>query len=193
MTDLEEAVIGSQPTKPDTDGDGYLDGQELSNGYNPLVAGSNEASKLPSAAFIEMIITNFADNNFSTMSIKGWQVDMMDALKQVRITASDTGEIIKISVMDNPQNLSAVNWYLNENPLVRLDQLRQATVGNLSGVFSPDGLKAYLSDRNNLYVFEYDIMDDKGEIRYPAIFNVMVKNFKAVADLENNTASSTNP
>ena len=36
MTDREEVQIyGSDPVKPDTDGDGYLDGQEVRAGYNP--------------------------------------------------------------------------------------------------------------------------------------------------------------
>lgn len=180
LTDLEEAVMGSQPTKPDTDGDGYLDGQEVNNGYSPVTAGSDEASKLPAAVFIEKLVTDFTDDNFSTLYIKDWQVDTIDTLHQIRITAKDTGEIIKISVVDNPEKLSSVNWYLDRNPLVRLDQLRQVNVGDLSGIFSPDGLKAYLTDRNKFYVFEYDIMDDQGEIRYPAIFNMIVKNFKLV-------------
>ncbi len=35
LTNAEERFYGTDPTKADTDGDGYLDGEEVRNGYNP--------------------------------------------------------------------------------------------------------------------------------------------------------------
>ena len=40
LTDIEEyKVYGTDPKKADTDGDGYSDGDEIKNGYNPLGEG----------------------------------------------------------------------------------------------------------------------------------------------------------
>lgn len=39
LDDLQEVVYGTNPLNPDTDGDGYLDGEEIQNGYNPLGEG----------------------------------------------------------------------------------------------------------------------------------------------------------
>lgn len=36
LTDFVEAFYGTDPFNPDTDGDGYLDGEETATGYNPL-------------------------------------------------------------------------------------------------------------------------------------------------------------
>ncbi len=36
LTDEREAELGTDPNNKDTDGDGYLDGEEVANGYNPL-------------------------------------------------------------------------------------------------------------------------------------------------------------
>jgi S1-C subfamily serine protease len=36
LSDAQEAQLGTDPHNPDTDGDGYLDGSEVTNGYNPL-------------------------------------------------------------------------------------------------------------------------------------------------------------
>ncbi|HTW96996.1 MAG TPA: thrombospondin type 3 repeat-containing protein, partial [Candidatus Methylomirabilis sp.] len=36
LSDAEEAKLGTNLNNPDTDGDGYLDGSEVINGFNPL-------------------------------------------------------------------------------------------------------------------------------------------------------------
>jgi hypothetical protein len=40
LPDTVEAVYKTDPANPDTDGDGYKDGDEIKNGYNPLAMGS---------------------------------------------------------------------------------------------------------------------------------------------------------
>ncbi len=39
LSNAKEKIYGTSPLNPDTDGDGYLDGDEVAHGYNPLVAG----------------------------------------------------------------------------------------------------------------------------------------------------------
>ena len=39
LTDTEEATYGTEIDNPDTDGDGYSDGSEVENGYNPAGEG----------------------------------------------------------------------------------------------------------------------------------------------------------
>lgn len=39
LTDEEEVLYGTDATNPDTDGDGYLDGEEVDSGYNPAGSG----------------------------------------------------------------------------------------------------------------------------------------------------------
>ncbi len=41
LSDELELQLGTDPNNPDTDGDGYTDGEEVANGYNPLV-GNND-------------------------------------------------------------------------------------------------------------------------------------------------------
>jgi len=40
LGDEQEGVYGADANNPDTDGDGYKDGEEVKNGYDPIVAGS---------------------------------------------------------------------------------------------------------------------------------------------------------
>lgn len=42
LTDREERTYGTDPTNPDTDGDTFLDGEEISAGYNPLIPSPND-------------------------------------------------------------------------------------------------------------------------------------------------------
>lgn len=46
-----ESRYGTDPLNPDTDGDGYLDGDEIYHGYDPLVAGS---ARLPKRIDIDL-------------------------------------------------------------------------------------------------------------------------------------------
>jgi thrombospondin type 3 repeat protein len=39
LSDINEAIYGTDINNPDSDGDGYLDGEEVENGYDPMGAG----------------------------------------------------------------------------------------------------------------------------------------------------------
>lgn len=45
LSDDIELKLGTDPNNPDTDGDGYKDGEEVANGYNPLVGDNNQEVK----------------------------------------------------------------------------------------------------------------------------------------------------
>lgn len=45
LSNTEEAVWGSDPYNPDTDGDGYLDGEEIVSDHSPLLASDDSLSK----------------------------------------------------------------------------------------------------------------------------------------------------
>ena len=49
LTDQEEKAIGTDVANPDTDGDGYSDGKELSGGFNPLKPAPGDALMAGSA------------------------------------------------------------------------------------------------------------------------------------------------
>ncbi len=184
LTDAEESVVGSSPIEQDSDKDGFIDGQELAKGYSPTAPGGGDSGKLPAASFIAALSTNFIKDNFKILYPKSWPATTIPATNQVVIT-TNTGEIIKISARDNNDRISAANWYLNNNPQASLSQLKSVTADDLSGVFSPNGLAAYLADadKNQLYSFEY-MMDANAQLRYPALFLMIIKNFKPVIGRE---------
>lgn len=181
LTDLEEALIGTSPSSPDSDLDGYLDSEELIGGYNPAVnPSSGKPFRLDSASFISQLSTNFPVNNFQTIYIKGWSVSLIEALHEARIITG-TGEMVKISVINNDDQISAANWYLLNHPQIALSQLSNLEFGNFKGIRSPNGLAVYLTSqkRDKIYAFEYDL-DTMAEFRYPSIFEMIIRNFKLI-------------
>ena len=42
LTNAQEALWGTDPNRADTDGDGFLDGEEVANNHNPTVAGPDD-------------------------------------------------------------------------------------------------------------------------------------------------------
>ncbi|MDO8668892.1 MAG: hypothetical protein Q7K65_01185 [Candidatus Buchananbacteria bacterium] len=189
LTDLEEALIGSSPSSPDSDLDGYLDSDEFIGGYNPIVSpSSGNPFLLAEAAFISKLSTNFPTNNFQTLYIKGWSVSLIEALHEARIITG-TGEMIKISVISNDDQISAANWYLLNHPQITLGQLGNIEFGNFKGVRSPNNLGIYITDqkRDKIYAFEYDL-DNMSEFRYPSVFEMIIRNFKLITEpIDTNT------
>lgn len=191
LTDLEENLAGTSPTNPDTDGDGFRDGDEMDSGYNPIISGGGVKSKIENAVFLKSLSTDFVDDNFSTLVPKKWQVSSFKSTEQVIITG-DTGEVIKISIKDNIERKSAMDWYMKNNIGVSAVQLKQIEYGDFSGIMSPDGLSAYLTDslKTKFYVFEY-IMDNGLQMRYPNMFRMIIKRVKLAPIPVGSVVSST--
>lgn len=191
LTDIEEALIGTDMMRPDSDIDGYKDSDEVINRYNPLADGLKGKGGLLDADFIATSTSNFTTNNFSLVYPKKWKVSYIPENQQALITA-ETGEIIRITARNNDQGMSAVNWYLSSRPQTSVSELKLLNDKAYSGFFTPDGLSAYITDNafKKLYVFEY-LTNPQTELRYPALFTMIVKNLTAVSPPAETAASST--
>ncbi|MFA5020478.1 MAG: hypothetical protein WC517_00205 [Patescibacteria group bacterium] len=178
LSDIEETLLGTLPTNIDTDGDGYRDGSEVAGGYNPTKPGD---SRLKESPFIKSLATNFSSDNFKTLYPKDWLAAFVAANRQALITAA-TGEIIRISIRDNQLGQSALGWYLQDHPEAIVSQLRVAEAGVLSGIYTANGLTAYLTDpaKTKFYVFEY-LAGQQLEVRYGTVFAAIIKSFELTA------------
>lgn len=192
LTDLEEVIMGTLPTNPDTDGDGFKDGNEILNGYNPTTAGN---AKITTSPFIATLKADLSGDGIQTIYPKDWQTSVLADAKQAIIT-TETGEIIRISIRPNSQKFNVITWYLQDHPEVPMSQLKTVEVGTLSGIYTPNGLTAYLTDtdRSKIYVFEY-IMNPQTEFRYPTLFAMAIRNFQLIpassVPAANETATTT--
>jgi len=58
LSNSEEEQYGTDINNPDTDGDGYNDGEEVKNGYNPLIAGNARLNDKVSASKWRTYVNN---------------------------------------------------------------------------------------------------------------------------------------
>jgi hypothetical protein len=190
LTDVEENLYETEIRRPDTDADGFVDGQEIINGYNPKAAGS---SLLANSGLV-----NTYSNptfNYQILYLATWVARPTDQSLQEIIFQSATGERVVVLVEENPDNLSLAEWYLNQSPLSSISDLTSKTTRKgYQVLLSPDKLTYYLVDQKDLariYVINYQI-DNKTSINFLTTFEMMVNSFELaeVAETEE-TATET--
>ncbi|MCX6779537.1 MAG: hypothetical protein NTU97_04940 [Candidatus Magasanikbacteria bacterium] len=190
LTNIEEVIYGTLADKPDTDEDGFPDGLEVINLYNPL--GFKPVKLIDSGKVKNYVNPTY---NYSVLSPLTWVVQALDANNEQVIFSSDTGEFIEILVEDNPLKLSVSDWYLGQSPGVSASDLKTVTTKDgLVGILSPDGLAAYLPFEDRIFVIYYNI-GLQAEVNFLATFKMMINSFKvgvsAMPVTEVNTTTST--
>lgn len=140
LSDVEEReLFGSDPAKPDSDGDGYLDGAEVFYLFSPV---AQKKSLLESS-----LVTPLTEQvlGFSGLAPVGWNRQVVDAATQSVAWISKSGEFFQALVEENPDRLAPADWYLAQSPGVVRSQLGVVTTASgLIGVKSPDGLTVFL-------------------------------------------------
>lgn len=191
LTDVEEGLYGTDPKKPDTDNDGYLDGTEVVNLYNPL---GYKPVRLLDSGKIKIYLN--PTYNYSIYYPSVWIAQALDANNEQVMFSSDTGEFIEVAVADNTLKLPVKDWYLAQSPGVKAEDLKVVTTKEkVDGVISPDGLAAYLPFEDKIFVINYNI-GLKTEINFLSTFTMMLNSFRVHGSLEglsapNVTATTT--
>lgn len=174
LTDLEEILYGSDRTKPDTDDDGFLDGNEVFHLYSPIVANlallSGDRSVIP-----------FADQlgRYTLLAPAGWVIDTLDATQgRVKFTAA-SGESFTVRAEENPQNLSVLDWYLaNVSGASRAEVRPFQTKGGYAAVKPSDQAQAaYLAVGRFILVLSYDVGTEP-EAHFRRTFEMLVNSLK---------------
>ncbi len=183
LTDVEEAVYGTDPAKADTDGDTFIDGEqkrsdgsivgELYLGYNPKGTGPLEGSGLVKR------VEN-ATKTYSLLMPSSW-TGTADQSGGILINPTQqTGEFFQTNISDNPNKLSPKDWYKTNNPTANVDQLMTIAVNGLDGVYSEDLSTVYLLKDTKVYSIHYD-PGSLTQVNYRTTFDMMVRSFRLVA------------
>lgn len=173
LTDTEETLYSADSAKADTDSDGYPDGLELINLYNPIGVAPQ---KLEETNLVK-IYTNQA-HQYSIFYPASWSARALDETQREIMFTSTTGEFMQVIVEDNPTRTPLMDWYLAEAPGTNPAEVGTAATKNgLIGIKSPDGLTAYFVSGDKIYAISYNV-GIKTELNYKSTFEMMVKSFK---------------
>lgn len=151
LTNTEEGVYGSNPQLPDSDADGYLDGNEVFNLYAPTV---KAPASLLTSAMMQVVSSTVG---WQTIAPKNWTVTPDAASSDVRIQSA-TGELFLLRMEANP-NKQEIHAWLAEQKRVRADQVTEL-MSNKYGVrfyLGPDRLTGYVPWGDRVLTVTYQL------------------------------------
>jgi hypothetical protein len=170
VSDPEEALYGTDKDKSDSDADGFSDAVEIVNLYNPA---GFKPTRLADAGLVETFISTVG--KFEMLYPSKW-VKTERAGGEAVFTNPEE-EPVAVSIEENPNDQSVLDWYLSQNPNVSPLQVQPFfTKSGLEGVRSPDGLTAYIAGGRNIFVLAY-ATGLKESATFRSTFTMMVNSF----------------
>lgn len=174
LTDVEEVLYKTDPKKPDTDADGYLDGEEVSAGYNPLFVGS----KLATSDLVKLYPNSRF--GFTLLYPAGWRVVVSPDDENQVAFESPAGEGVELTIHEAVEQ-SLDRWYRttaapSASATITVDKTTDWDI-----LKSPDGRTVYLKSpkTKNIYVLVHD-SGGSPQLQFSATFSMMVSSLKEV-------------
>lgn len=151
LTDIEEVLYGTNSLSPDSDGDGYLDGNEVFHLYNP-------AARAPGRLIESGLVRALTSSSGWVMYVPTSWTSTPDETDAGRLVLeSGRGERFVISVESNPSEQPLASWVsarVNE-PVDSFGSF--TTKGGLQGVYSADRMRAWLSWGDAVFHITYEL------------------------------------
>lgn len=194
LSDLEEELYGTDPSLPDTDEDGWPDGWEIVNLYDPAAGVAARLSDSP-------LVSGFRNSRYgyAVLHPQVWVVQSVDGAdpKEIVVTSA-TGEYINITAemisgitIDSDEDLSAaVHRHYpggSNHDLVVMNNKFGAWAAS-----TEDGLTAFVGSGNYVWIFRYE-PGLRSSVNFKRTMSMMVSGFfvdEPVAP-QNEASSST--
>lgn len=174
LTDLEEEVFGTDSGEWDTDGDGYYDGQEVFNLYNPK--GFAPIRLIDSGLVREYVNPSWKYRVYYPQS---WEVGAVDVKSDQVIFSSITGDFVEIHAFEKDGGVSFADWFALEAGGEQFTELQ-----NFENRFMQPGLKrrdslvAYFPTENAVYVLVYHPSESVGATPFRHIMQMMYQSMR---------------
>lgn len=174
LTDVEEALWGTDPARPDSDADGYLDGKELLSLFDPTQGG---AAKLEQSPRVRIYLNS--QFSYALLIPLAWEERMLDPGSAAQVLfAASTGEFVNVIAQENVEGFTSPrDWYLSLNGAADPVSLQDVETALLKGVQSPDGLVAYFIERGYLFTISYN-PGIRDAVNFQTTFQTMVQSFR---------------
>lgn len=173
LTDAEEEVFGTDPSVWDTEQDGYYDGQEVFNLYNPI--GMAPVRLVDSGTILEYTNPVF---NYTLYYPKNWAVAAVDAAsRQVVITAAN-GDYIEVRALAKEPTEDFNAWFARNIKDQNVTDLLQATNRfEIQGWKRRDDLVSYFMGQSEGFVIVYHPLSS-GPVNYRHIAQMVAQSFR---------------
>lgn len=178
ITDNGEEFFGTDSGNPDTDGDGYNDGHEVYNLYNPL---GIEPMKLVESGNI-LDYSNPA-YGYKMYYPKNWAQGTVDNEFRDILFSAMNGENIELRTFDIELGQTFADWFGQNAPDQKyVDLVEFKSVFGESGFMRKDFLVFYFIDQSKVYVLAYHAVDPV-QINYRSVIKMMARSFRLTGNV----------
>lgn len=172
LSDIEEAVFGTDARVPDTDRDGFLDGNEAFHLYNPAAAAP--VRLLDSGLVVPFV----SPAGWSLYVPSGWTATLDENDGSRATIRTGQGEVFRVTIADNPNELSLADWYIAGHAGIAPSQLREIlTKGGLEGLLGPDRLDAHFAWDGKILILTYDLAS-RPFIQFRTTYEMMLNSLR---------------
>ena len=174
LTDVEEELFGTDTGIWDTDEDGYFDGQEVLNLYNP--AGVTPVKIIDSGLVREYVSPLWSYRIYYPSS---WEAAAIDDTGDQVLFSSITGDFVEVRAFRKSADMSFAQWFNEKIAGQRFGDLLPIT--NLFGVDllrRKDNLVAYLPGDTEVFVIVYQASSSATDVPFRHVMQMMTQSFR---------------
>lgn len=174
MTDMEEEVFGTDPGVWDTDNDGYYDGQEVMNLYNPR--GFAPIRIIDSGLVREYV---HPTERYRFYYPAEWQVGIADPVGSQVVVSTIQTDFISITRSSLASGESFESWFARSAAGQRFADISLANNRFGVPVYSRrDGLVSYIVDTTRVYVVSYHTGGENSPVFYRHLLGMIATSFR---------------
>lgn len=173
LTDAEEEIFGTDPSMFDTDKDGYYDGQEVFNLYNPK---GTAPVRLVDSGLIRDYVSPSA--KYRVYYPATWQLGTVDVLGNQVLISAENGDYVEVRVSPKQNGEDFTGWFSRLASGERITELQTSVnLFSVSYYKRKDDLVAYFDTPNVVYVLIYH-PKTSAPLVYHHVVQVMEQSFR---------------
>ena len=190
LSDVEELLFKTDINRPDSDLDGYTDGEEVLNLFSPSQPGKTLLDTTEFSLYTSPVF------GYTLQYPSVWTVNNVEDDSNIVIFNSATNQFVEVIIEKLDSSFKTIqDWYQSQVPGLAKEDIRTTSVGknNYFAILSVDGTTTYFVVDN----FVVGITYNKGietEADYLTIYNAMKNSWSwsvdSTDDLKNNASST---
>lgn len=172
LTDKEEKIFQTDSTKPDTDNDTYLDGNEVFYIYNP--------SGIAPVGLLESGLVKLyrdASSKYQIYYPASWSTSSTATGNMAEFLSPGTEKII-LKTEEASSSISLRSWFLSNHPSENINSLQSYTSRQgYQGLQDKNRLATYIKKDDKVFIITYDL-GSTSVIEYRRLYDMMLNSLK---------------